>query len=64
MSLWAARGSLYLNLQSAVGTVWPVTTFLPQSVGSILGVGKDFSPKCLGHFWSTSNLHSKAVVGL
>jgi hypothetical protein len=64
MSLWAARGRLYFTLQSTVVTVCrPGTTFLPQSVWSILGVDKDFSSKRLGHFWSTSNLHSEGDEG-
>jgi hypothetical protein len=60
MSLWAAWGRLYLALQSTVVAVCrPDATFLPQNVWSILGVDKDFSPKRLGHFWSTSNFYSE-----
>ena len=64
MSLWAAGGRLHLTLQSTVVIVCrPDTTFLPQSVWSILGVDKDFSPKHLGHSWSTSKWHSEGDEG-
>ena len=52
MSLWAARGRLYLTLQSIV-----------VAVGSILGMDKDFSRKRLGHFWGISNFYSEGDEG-